>query len=484
MDLIQLDEGGFQEEYVDRPVPLAEQLRPTCLDEVIGQEDAVALLRAFVDRGELPSLIFWGPPGTGKTTMCRLLAVELMWDSAHLNATSSSVKDIRHLAERAALTWEQWEKRTIVFIDEIHRLNKARQDVLLPFLEDGTFVLLGSTTENPYFSINNALRSRIQVISLKPLSVSDISAALGKASNHLGMSEHRDASDIKGGMPAREDHLCFLEWISIRCGGDLRLAYSTLEGANLLASAEGREPCIDDAKRCLSSQAGTGHSLDNHFDLASAFQKSLRGSDVDAAVYYLARFLMTGEDPRFIARRLLVTASEDVGNRDPRALLIASAVYAAVEKLGMPEARIPLTQAAIYVAKAPKSNQSIAAMTKTMKLIEETPLPAIPDHLKDRHQPGLAGEKQYVYTHQFPDQLQDFLPEEVIESGFKLEPLLDKAREEEILHILKSRLSDWNCLDLRALADELKIELIVLRKILNEWVRNGKIEFRRQFRLK
>jgi len=460
---------------MDRPKPLAERMRPATLDEVLGQNEAIGLLKSFVDQGECPSIVFWGPPGCGKTTLCRALASELHWDSASLNATSASVKDIRKLAERAELTWEQWEKRTLVFIDEIHRLNKGQQDVLLPFVENGTFVLLGSTTENPYFSLNQALRSRVQLVTLKPLSQNSIRQALERAWARLKLDGEREA---------------FLDWVSIRSGGDIRLGYSVLEGAILLANSASRPIQLQDAKSYLATTGVSGDRTENHYDLASAYQKSLRGSDVDAAVYYLARFLLSGEDPRFIARRLLVTASEDVGNADPQAFLLAEAAYQSVEKLGMPEARIPLSQATIYVARAPKSNETVGAVDAATRAIQSSTLPSIPDHLKDKHQPGLDPGAKYIYSHQHPDKAQRFLPEGV-EAGF-CAPTKSAVQPDAPSSSVKTRIlewfaaqtnSDWQAIDLAELANELNLPETEIRAAMNILVKEGEIVFRRQFKI-
>ncbi|PIE03672.1 MAG: hypothetical protein CSA81_00855 [Acidobacteria bacterium] len=456
---------------MNKPLPLAERLRPGTLQDVLGQSKTVSILSAFVKEGDCPSMIFWGPPGSGKTTLCRVLAKELMWDSAALNATSASVKDIRNLAERASLTWEQWEKRTLVFIDEIHRLNKSQQDVLLPFIEDGTFVLLGSTTENPYFSINAALRSRVQLMTLTALSNESIETALKRAGNLMGI---------------RELQPDLIEWLSIRCGGDLRAAYSALEGAFVLAKADQREVELNDLKTFLNCTALTESKGDNHYDLASAYQKSLRGSDANAAVYYLARFLLSGEDPRFIARRLLVTASEDVGMADPFALVLAEATYSAVEKLGMPEARIPLTQTTIYVANAPKNNSAIASIEKAAKYLEKKGLHQVPGHLKDPRTVRTKPHQPYLYTHKYPHIKQDFLPEEVKETFIPdLTPPEVNLKYVTILEeAIQDIKQDWTELNLDSVCERLDLNKQEVRMTLNYLVKAGRLEFKRLFRLK
>jgi len=455
---------------LNKPRPLAERLRPISLNQIIGQHDAVKLLRSFIHRGDMPSLVFWGPPGSGKTTLCRVLARELIWDSASINATSASVKDIRKLAERAECTWEQWEKRTVVFIDEIHRLNKAQQDVLLPFIEDGTFVLLGSTTENPFFSLNQALRSRIQLVNLLPISAADTMHALSRAIDALSIESCSEE---------------ILEWLSIRSSGDLRLAYSAIEGAVFIAEANQREVSLEDVACCLGQTGVTGDRGDNHYDLASAYQKSLRGSDANAAIYYLARFLLSGEDPRFIARRLMVTASEDVGCADPQAFILSEAAYAAVEKLGMPEARIPLAEATIYVANAPKSNLTIDSIDSAMRLIKENSLPGIPAHLKDRHYPGGDHAAKYISPHKHADSNQSYLPVEVRQE-FISQAKANETRYQDVVrdHLLQDNKQDWAMIDVNKLADSLDMTEAQARNAMNQLVKNGELLFRRQFKMK
>lgn len=458
------------------PKPLAERMRPTSLDDVLGQQEAKSLLSGFIEHGSTPHLIFFGPPGTGKTTMSRLIASLLEWEGRSLNATSASVKDIRALADEARIRWAQYNQRYLVFIDEIHRLNKGQQDVLLPILEAGTFTLAGSTTENPFFALNQALRSRVQLIRLEPLSLDDLLAGLVKAAAALEVEAELDA----------------LEWIAQRVGGDLRLAYTTLESAALAA---GGDPIgLELAARCLGrTQVSGDRKGDNHYDLASAFQKSLRGSDANAAIYYLARFLETGEDPRFIARRLLVTAAEDVGNADPQALLIANAAFRAVEVIGLPEARIHLSQAVIYIANAPKSNQSVVAVGNASTYIKENPLDPIPAHLRDSHYAGaeqLGHGKGYVYSHNNPEQSQNFLPEKALGQQFvpaarpKEQTSKHKPETEfAILKHLEQRKGEWFELEAEPLAEALDIPVGEIRSALNSLVLQKKLGFKRLFTL-
>lgn len=463
------------------PLPMAEAMRPRTLDDVIGQTEAKRLLQAFIAQGHMPCLLFWGPPGTGKTTLSRLMASLLGWEGRSLNATSSSVKDIREMAAEAKDIWVQLERRTLLFIDEIHRLNKGRQDVLLPFAEDGTFILAGSTTENPSFAINHALRSRVQLIRLTPLSVEEIAEGLRRAAAKREIDVEDDA----------------IRWISRRVSGDLRAGYTTLESAAIMAAAEEKPVSAELAARCLDKAlTGGDRDGDNHYDLASAFQKSLRGSDADAAVYYLGRLLESGEDPRFVARRLLVTAAEDVGNADPRALLIAGEAFAAVERLGMPECRIPLSQAVIYVAGAPKSNEAVAAIAAVTKYLHENPLDPIPTHLRDTHYKGakdLGHGEGYVYSHNNPEARQTFLPEKLVGTAFvprgrgqkpsKTAAAIAPEELDRLLDALRDHGAEWFEADLSGLADRLEWPEGKVRQGLNQLVGEKRIAVQRRLRL-
>ncbi len=460
------------------PRPLAERLRPRSLDDLIGQEEVVKLLSAFIEAGSMPSVVFWGPPGSGKTTMSRLLASLLGWEGRTLNATSASVKDIRELAEESKRLWGQLERRCLLFIDEIHRLNKGQQDVLLPIVEAGTLVLAGSTTENPYHSINQALRSRVQLLRLEPLTTDHILQGLNRALKAEELNARPEA----------------LAWIAERVGGDLRLAYTVLESASLLAAGKEGPISLEDVSYCLRQTRVSGDRKgDNHYDLASAYQKSMRGSDANAAIYYLARFLESGEDPRFIARRLLVTAAEDVGNADPQAFLVAGQAFQAVQALGLPEARIPLVQATLYVANAPKSNQSIASLDRALAFIRENPLVPVPAHLRDAHYPGakeLGHGKGYVYSHKHPKQSQVFLPEEIQEQIFLTEPpgreaTLDAKQSRELLDRLQQMHGEgeWFHIEVEALAADLDWPVKRLRLALNQLVQEKRLDFKRGFRV-
>ncbi|MCB1041623.1 MAG: AAA family ATPase [Acidobacteria bacterium] len=428
--------------------PLAERYRPKSLDEMVGQKQAIRLLQGFLSRGNVPNLVFYGPPGCGKTTMGRILARSCHMSSHTLNATSASVKDIRELAERAAADLAMFQKRTMVHIDEIHRLNRTQQDVLLPFTEEGVFVLAGSTTENPYYALNRALRSRVQLIELMALSEADIMTAVSDIAQREQLNVLPEA----------------LTLIARRASGDVRLAIGTLEAAALMGEgpvdAEGVQLCLSHAS-LAGDRAGN-----QHYDLASAYQKSLRGSDADAAIYYLARFLASGEDPRFVARRLLVTASEDVGNKDPQAFLLATAALRAVEVLGMPECRIPLSQATIYVARAPKSQQAIHAMSRAESVLADRPVDPIPS---------------WMASGPTPEGPRTYLPEKLV--GTRLVEPEDGS--EACLEAVRSYcrdLKDWMELDTHSLAQEIGFPIHEVRNAVNHWVACGDLAFRRQFR--
>ncbi len=455
-----------------RSVPLAERARPTQLDQVVGQSQAVSLLSGFLKSGSMPNVVFWGPPGIGKTTLSRIMASQLGLVAHALNATSASVKDIRILAERAEHDWQQFKKRSLVHIDEIHRLSKNQQDVLLPFTENGTFILAGSTTENPYFALNPALRSRLQLIALQSLDEETLQGAIIDLCKREGISIDDEAVVL----------------LARRVSGDFRLALGTIEAADLLSS----DPiAVEHINACLShAQGGGARDADNHYDLASAYQKSLRGSDADAAIYYLARFLNSGEDPRFIARRLWVTAAEDVGNADPQAILIAQSAYKAVESIGLPEARIALAQATIYVARAPKSNAAIKAIGAALKCLNDRPLDAIPDKLKDSHYKGakeIGHGDGYVYSHDKPSYEQSFLPAALSNHRF-VEHSGSESPSPSVIEAIETLLNqkygeDWFDLDAKKIASQLDIQEKWVRKALNLLVAKGNLIFKRQFRL-
>ena len=405
----------------DKESPLASRMRPTSLDEVVGQKHILGkdkLLSRAIRADKLSSLIFYGPPGTGKTTLARVIANTTRADFRQINATSAGKKDMEAVVDEARQSLAMYGRRTILFIDEIHRFNKGQQDYLLPFVEDGTLILIGATTENPYFEVNRALLSRSNIFELRPLSREDVGELLRRA-----------VSDPVKGMGAyhavlEEEALAFLADI---CGGDARNALNALELAVLTTppSEDGRIHITTAvAEECIQKRnVRYDKDGDNHYDIISAFIKSMRGSDADAAVYYLARMIYAGEDPKFIARRIMICAAEDVGMADPQALVVAVAASQAVERVGMPEGQIPLAEACVYVATAPKSNASYMALGKAMEAVRRVDIQQVPPHLKDSHYPGAAQLGRglgYKYAHDFPGHYvrQQYLPDELVGETF------------------------------------------------------------------
>ena len=361
--------------------PLASRLRPTTLDEVVGQQHIVGkdkLLYRAIKADKLSSIIFYGPPGTGKTTLAKVIANTTSAEFMQINATSAGKKDMEEVVAAAKNNQGMYGKKTILFIDEIHRFNKGQQDYLLPFVEDGTIILIGATTENPYFEVNPALLSRSVIFELKKLSTEDIRTLLLRAVN--------DTEKGMGSYHAQMDDDA-LEFLADMANGDARAALTAIE-LGILTTDRSEDGIIhitlDVASECIQKRViNYDKTGDNHYDTISAFIKSMRGSDPDAAVYYLARMLYAGEDVKFIARRIMILASEDIGNADPQALQVAVAAAQAVERLGMPEARIVLAQAVTYMASAPKSNSAINAIDKAMRVVQETKTPPVPVHLQD-----------------------------------------------------------------------------------------------------
>ena len=393
----------MEEKNKEREAPLASRLRPTTLDEVVGQAHIIGpgtMLRRAIQADKLSSILFYGPPGTGKTTLAKVIANTTKADFTQINATVAGKKDMEQVVEGAKQALGGYGKRTILFIDEIHRFNKGQQDYLLPFVEDGTIILIGATTENPYFEVNGALLSRSIIFELKPLSVEEIGKLIDRAltDSERGMGAYSAEIDTD----ARE----FLADIA---NGDARNALNAVELA-VLTTPPGEDGhihiTIDVASECIQRRVVRyDKDGDTHYDTISAFIKSMRGSDPDAAVYYLARMLYAGEDIKFIARRIMICASEDVGNADPMAMVVASSAAATVERIGMPEAQIVLSQAAIYVACAPKSNASYMAIANAMGKVEGTRTAAIPPYLMDSHYKGSAKLGRgigYLYAHDFP----------------------------------------------------------------------------------
>lgn len=394
--------------------PLASRLRPTTLDEVVGQQHIVGkdkLLYRAIKADKLSSIIFYGPPGTGKTTLAKVIANTTSAEFMQINATSAGKKDMEEVVAAAKNNQGMYGKKTILFIDEIHRFNKGQQDYLLPFVEDGTIILIGATTENPYFEVNPALLSRSVIFELKKLSTEDIRTLLLRAVNDTekGMgSYHAQVNDDA------------LEFLADMANGDARAALTAIE-LGILTTDRSEDGIIhitlDVASECIQKRViNYDKTGDNHYDTISAFIKSMRGSDPDAAVYYLARMLYAGEDVKFIARRIMILASEDIGNADPQALQVAVAAAQAVERLGMPEARIVLAQAVTYMASAPKSNSAINAIDKAMRVVQETKTPPVPVHLQDAHYKSagkLGHGKGYKYAHDYKNHYvkQQYLPD-------------------------------------------------------------------------
>lgn len=401
---------------MEKESPLAARIRPTTLDEVVGQQHIIGkdkLLYRAIRADKLSSLIFYGPPGTGKTTLAKVIANTTSAEFTQINATVAGKKDMEEVVKTAKDTMGMYGKRTILFIDEIHRFNKGQQDYLLPFVEDGTLILIGATTENPYFEVNGALISRSIIFELKALEKEDIKKLLERA-----------VYDRDKGMGAYDAVLeeDAMEFLAEMAGGDARHALNAIELGIMTTnrSEDGKiHITLEVAQECIQKRVirydKTG---DNHYDTISAFIKSMRGSDPDAAVYYLARMLYAGESVTFVARRIMICAAEDVGNADPQALSVAVSASLAAERVGMPEAQIILSEAAIYVACAPKSNACVAAIGEAMKAVEERGNLPIPVHLQDAHYKGaakLGHGRGYLYAHDYPNHYveQQYLPYEL-----------------------------------------------------------------------
>ena len=410
-----------REQKKEKESPLASRMRPVSLEEVVGQEHIIGrdkLLYRAIKADKLSSILLFGPPGTGKTTLAKVIANATSAGFLQINATSAGKKDMEEVVKEAKENAGMYEKKTILFIDEIHRFNKGQQDYLLPFVEDGTIILIGATTENPYFEVNGALLSRSVIFELKPLSAENIKELLKRA-----------VTDREKGLGAYEAEVSeeafdFLAEIS---DGDARMALNAIELGVLTTnrSEDGRIHITKEvASECIQKRVvrydKTG---DNHYDTISAFIKSMRGSDPDAAVYYLARMLYAGEDIKFIARRIMICAAEDVSNADPMALVLATSAAQAIERIGMPEAQIILSQAAVYVASAPKSNSAVNAVSDAMASVKNEKIKTIPPHLQDAHYKGagkLGHGIGYKYAHDYPNHYveQQYLPDELLGRRF------------------------------------------------------------------
>ncbi len=419
--------------------PLAERMRPKTLDEIVGQDDILGhnkMLYRAIRADKLSSVIFYGPPGTGKTTIARVIANTTSSEFMQINATSSGKKDMEEVVARAKDTLGMYGRRTILFIDEIHRFNKGQQDYLLPFVEDGTVILIGATTENPYFEVNSALLSRSIIFELHPLTPENIKAVLSRALS----DQTRGLGRLN--IEADPDAIDFLADMA---NGDARRALNALELAAVTTDPD-RDGLIhitmDVAQECIQKRViGYDKNGDGHYDTISAFIKSMRGSDPDAAVYYLAKMLTAGEDVKFIARRIMICASEDVGNADPMAMVVASSAALEVERVGMPESQLILSQAAIYVACAPKSNSCTNAIYAAMDNVKSTITDQEPAYLRDSHYSGSAKLGHgigYKYPHDFPGHYvkQQYLPDSV--QGMHFYQPSDQGEEVEISKRLTS----------------------------------------------
>lgn len=428
----------MRQENGKKESPLASRMRPTSLDEVVGQQHIIGkdkLLYRAIMADKISSIIFYGPPGTGKTTLAKVIANTTSAEFTSINATAAGKKDMEQVVENAKNMRGMYGKKTILFIDEIHRFNKGQQDYLLPFVEDGTVILIGATTENPYFEVNGALLSRSIIFELKPLSQEDIKTLIRRALT----------DSVKGlgsyGATIDDDALDFL---SDMANGDARSALTAIELGVLTTepSADGKiHITLSVASECIQRRVVKyDKSGDNHYDTISAFIKSMRGSDPDAAIYYLARMLYAGEDVKFIARRIMICAAEDVGNADPQALQVAVAAAQAVERIGMPESQIILAEATNYVACAPKSNASYLSIDAAMHMVASGQTPPIPVHLQDSHykSAGKLGHGiGYQYAHDFKNHYvaQQYLPDALAGTRF-YEPT-DMGYEKQIRDYLE-----------------------------------------------
>ena len=410
----------MKETALENESPLASRMRPTTLDEVVGQEHIIGkdkLLYRAIKADKLGSVIFYGPPGTGKTTLAKVIANTTRSHFTQLNATTAGKKDMEEVVKEAQQRLGMYGKKTILFVDEIRRFNKGQQDYLLPFVEDGTLILIGATTENPYFEVNGALISRSVIFELKSLEKEDIKKLILRA-----------VTDEKKGLGSYEAEITpdALEFLADIAGGDARAALNAIELGILTTerSSDGKIHIdLDTASECIQKRVVRyDKSGDQHYDTISAFIKSMRGSDPDAAIYYLAKMLYAGEDIKFISRRIMICAAEDVGMADPQALVVATSAAQAVERIGMPEAQIILAEAVNYVACAPKSNASYLSIEAAMESVRSKKT-SVPVHLQDAHYKGsakLGHGVGYQYAHDYPEHYvkQQYLPDEIVGSRF------------------------------------------------------------------
>lgn len=404
-----------------REEPLAARMRPLTIDEIVGQRHIIGrdkLLYRAIKADKLTSVVFYGPPGTGKTTLAKVIANTTKANFRQVNATVAGKRDLVEVVEGAKQSLGQFGRRTILFIDEIHRFNKAQQDYLLPFVEDGTVILIGATTENPYFEVNGALLSRSRIFELKPLSKEDILTLIDRAVS--------DGERGLGGMNIRLDRLA-AEFLADISDGDARAALNALELA-ALTTDPGKDGAIvvdlDVAQECIQRRAVRyDKGGDNHYDVIAAYIESICGSDPDAAIYYLGRMLEAGEDVKFIARRLMIAASEEAGNAEPMAIVVATAAALAVERVGMPEGRIILAQATAFIASAPKSNAAYMGIEKAVKAVRDTGSIPIPPYLQDSSYKSAAKLGRgigYKYAHDYPNHWvkQQYLPDALKDESF------------------------------------------------------------------
>lgn len=443
MDLFSYADEEEREHGQSRHQPLADRMRPRTLDEFVGQTHILGegkLLRRAIEVDQISSLIFHGPPGTGKTTLARIIARTTKTHFTDINAVTAGVADIRRVVDEAKQRREMYEQGTTLFVDEIHRFNKSQQDALLPYVEDGTIRLIGATTENPFFEVNAALLSRSQLFQLQALSMEELSGVIDRALS--------DKERGYGELPvtiedAARNHLIrYAEGDSRRLLNALELAVATTPRSKDGEVRITLDVAVDSIQRRAVRYDKTG---DNHYDTISAYIKSIRGSDPDAALYWLARMIDAGEDPRFIARRLVIAASEDIGNGDPRALQVAVAAFQALELVGMPEGRIPLAHATTYLASAPKSNAAYMGINQALRYVRQHGHGAVPLHLRDMHYKGaekLGHGEGYLYPHDYPNAYveQLYLPQEVKEAFYKpkeigyerhMKEYLQKVRKEK-----------------------------------------------------
>jgi putative ATPase len=430
MDLFDYMRSATQE----KESPLASRMRPRTLDEVVGQKHIIGkdkLLYRAIQADKLGSIIFYGPPGTGKTTLAKVIANTTSANFRQINATVAGKKDMEDVVREAKDAMGMYGRRTILFVDEIHRFNKGQQDYLLPYVEDGTLILIGATTENPYFEVNGALISRSRVFELKALTQEEVKELILRAvtDEERGMGSYRAVIDDTAA-----------DFLADIAGGDARAALNAVELGILTTDRDPSDGKIhitlDVAQECIQKRAVRyDKDGDNHYDTISAFIKSMRGSDPDAAIYYLARMLYAGEDIKFIARRIMICASEDVGNADPMALTVAVSAAQAVERVGMPEAQIILSQAVAYVATAPKSNSAVNAIGAAMETVRTRQSAPVPAHLQDAHYKGSAKLGHgigYKYAHDYPNHYvdQQYLPDDLVGTVFY--ELSDQGYERQI----------------------------------------------------